>query len=90
MYVYKHIFLTQLSKMLNLLINHIVKLAHCKLRYNWNVSDVVRNFTMGTQWAKSTFCGVEVENMFIKLDLVLPRGLSSLYSMYIKEERPFG
>ena len=27
--------------------------------------------------------------MFIKLDLVLPRGLSSLYSIYIKEERPF-
>ena len=25
--------------------------------------------------------------MFIKLDLVLPRGLSSLYSIYIKEDR---
>ena len=34
---------------------------------------------MGTKWAKSTFCGVEAESMFIKLDLVLPRGLSSLY-----------
>ena len=30
------------------------------------------------------------KSMFIKLDLVLPRGLSSLYSIYIKEERPFG
>ena len=63
--------------MLNLLMNTIVKLA-------------VRNFHGHIIWAKSTFCGVEAESMFIKFDLVLPRGLSSLYCINTKEERPFG